>query len=34
VPEVDPMAERLLRTFLDAIADYAEIKPTQNRKAV
>ena len=24
VPDADPMAERLLRTFLDAIADHAE----------
>lgn len=24
VPEVDPMAERLLSTFLDAVADHAE----------
>jgi len=24
VPEVDPMAERILRTFLDAIADHTE----------
>ena len=33
VPEADPMAERLLRTFLDAIADYVE-QPLAARKAV
>ena len=32
VPEVDPMAERLLRTFLDAVADHSE-KSKQARKA-
>ncbi len=31
VPEVDPMAERLLSTFLDAIVDHAEC-PTGNRR--
>jgi len=33
VPEVDPMAERLLRTFLDAIVEHTELKATQARKA-
>ncbi len=32
--EVDPMAERLLRTFLDAIADYSERAPAGARKGV
>ena len=32
VPEVDPMAERLLTTFLDAIADHIE-GPAKKRQA-
>jgi hypothetical protein len=32
VPEADPMAERLLRTFLDAIAEYAEKATVSARK--